>query len=207
MLFLNTQPLLREDEMMTSYDMELYDIIPQRNLACYMSRGPGTILDSRAQALGVDTFQFEALSMAASKGFTVRIPGREASATRSDDESSRWDPENGYMLEDELYYGDQNSDMRSTVTLNPLQYQQSTACTYDLNELSRTRRDLAHTPGTDWDPRSNHYYANEYQPTRVVRVTSQGVLHEAIPRSENKLRSLRRLKQLSLDDKTARKTT
>ena len=191
--------------MMTSYEMQFYDIIPQRNLACYMmSRGPSTTSDSRAQALGVDTFKFESLSNATSKGFTVRIPGREASATRSDDESFRWDPENGYMLEDELYYGDQNPYMRSTVTLNPLQYPQSTACTYDLNELSRTGHDSANTPGKDWDLRSNDFY--EHRPTKVVRVNSHGALHEQTPRSENKLRSLKRLKQLSLDDKTARKT-
>lgn len=189
---------------MTSYDMELYEIIPQRNLACYMmSRGPGTTLDSRAQALGVDTFKFESLSNATSKGFTVRIPGREVSAIRIDDESFRWDPENGYILEDELYYGDQNPNMRSTVTLNPLQYPQSTACTYDLNELSRTGHDAANTPGKDCDPRSNDFYE---RPTKVVRVTSHGALHEQTARSENKLRSLKRLKQLSLDDETARKT-
>ena len=194
--------------MMTSYNMELYNIMPQRNLACYvMSRGPGTTPDSRVQAVGVDTFKFESLSNSASKGFTVRIPGREASATRSDDECFRWDPENGYMpeFEDELYYGDQNPSMRNTVTLNPLQCPQSTACAYDLNELSGTGKESAHTPGKDWDLKSKEFYLNEQSPTRVVRVVSQSTLYEPVPRSENKLRSLQRLKQLSLEDKTARK--
>jgi hypothetical protein len=190
---------------MTSYDMELYNIIPQRNLTYYMmTHGPGTTPDSRAQALGLDTFKFEPLSNSASNGFTVRIPGRETSATRSDDESFRWDPENGCMPEDELYYGDQNPNMRNTVTLNPLQFPQSTARAYDLNELSRTGNEFAHSPAKDWELKSDDFYSDEQRPTRVVRVTTHSTLHEPVARSENKLRSLQRLKQLSLDDRTAR---
>ena len=187
--------------------MELYNIVPQRNLACYvMSRGPGaTTADGRVQAVGVDTFRFDTLSNSASKGFTLRMPGREDSATRSDNESFRWDPENGYMTEDELYCGDQNPGMRNTVTLNPLRHPQSTACAYDLNELTRTGNEGAHSTASDLELKSNEFYSYEESPTRVVRVVSHNGLHEAIPRSENKLRSLQRLKQLSLEDKTARK--
>ena len=184
---------------MTSYNMELYNIIPQRNLACYvMSRGSGTTPDSRVQAVGVDNFRFEP-----SNGFTIRMPGREDSTTRTDSEDFRWDPENGYMAEDEFYCGEQNLGMRNTVTLNPLHYPQSTACAYDLNELSRTGNESAHT-AKDWDLKSNEFH--DQIPTRVVRVVSQSGLHQTTPRSENKLRSLQRLKQLSLDDKTAKKT-
>ena len=185
---------------MTSYDMEIYNITPERNMACYMmSRAP----DSRTQALGVDTFKFEPLSHSASKGFTVRIPGRESSATLND-EDFRWDPEHGYVFEDEPHYGDQNPSMRNTVTLNPLHYPQNTACVYDLNELSRTGDESAYAPGKDWEQKTNDLYPNEQSPTRVVRVVAHSGLHEPIPRSENKLRSLKRLKQLSLEEKTTR---
>ena len=162
--------------------------------------------DPQAQALGVDTFKFEPLSYSASKGFTVRIPGREPSAVRSDDESFRWDSENGYMLEDEHYYAEYNPNLRNTVTLNPLQYSQSTACAYDVNELSRSGNESAQASRRDWAQKSNDFYSNEV-PSRVVKISSQNALHEQISRSESKIRSLQRLKRMSMEDKTARNDT
>ena len=199
----NPLPVLREDGLMASYNMELYNIVPQRNLACYvLPREPGAATaDSRVQAVGVDTFRFDTLSNSASKGFTIRMPGREDSATRSDNESFRLDPE----TEDELYYGDQNPGMRNTVTLNPLHHPQSTAYAYDLNELSRTANEATYTTANDSELKSNQFYTYKQNPTRVVRKFSHNGLSDAIPRSENKLRSLQRLKHLSLEDKTARK--
>lgn len=194
----------RADALMTSYNMELYNIIPQHNLSFYMmSRGPGTTADGQSQALGVDTFRFEALSNSASKGFTVRIPGRDISATPNGNDDFRWDPENAYPSN-----ADQTPSMRNVVALDPLNYPQSTAYAYDLNELSWSGNESAPTASKDCERNSNEFSSIENVPTKIVRIgRKNSALHEKVPRSESKLRSIQKLKQLSLEDKFRRKTS
>ena len=197
-------------------------MVTQRDISCYMvSRGPSSLrvepvssLPSNAsignpQPLGVGTFEFEPLGDSGSKAFSVRIPGRPEpppirwidGALRRDSELSRLLPFDGREEMNNcepFYWGNENLSMRNTVTLNPLQHQQGTAFAYDLSELSRTgnEQQRAHTVKGAWEGRQqgeNDEFAPS--PSRGVRRISD----ESMLKSERKLRSLQKLRHLSLE--------
>ena len=87
--------------------------------------------------------------------------------------------------------------MRNTVTLNPLQHQQGTAFAYDLSELSRTgnEQQRAHTVKGAWEGRQGENDEFAQSPSRGVRRISD----ESMLKSERKLRSLQKLRHLSLE--------
>lgn len=171
---------------------------------------PGSSNAGKPHPLEVDTFKFEPLSDSTSKGFTVRIPERHELPLRRNDDELRLNHELSQYLpstREEINScipacREENLGVRNTVSLNPLQHPQGSAFVYDLRELSRTGTECerAHVVRKDWD--TKHGGVNDFvsSPTRRLRRISAESLHEPIPRSETKLRSLQKLRHMSLDE-------